>query len=213
MSHNKIIFFILFILLGFLYFLSKQLKEGFSDFDDKIDIKSLDDRDFQDNQGGTGIFKDKFASHEILDLHKLRSLKYGKLDNPLPFYSEPSTKIQELMFLEQLKDTSRVGETQFKETKLLSLYPAQIREGQPYNVGRLTGDDVNTLDVRKNTEEILNRQYDDFNKNTDESKITEAQKFTKLVKDAENKFYNTRGVRGNNGTIQVNQDGVRENIN
>ena len=197
MFANQTIFLILLLLLGLLLFFSNKVKEGFSDFDYKIDIKELDDRDFKDNEGGTGIFKDNYASHEILDLHKLKNLKYGKLDKPVPMESTlvKPTKIQELQFLEQLKDISRVTETQFKETKLTSLYPSEIniginqmREEQPYNVGNLNLPD-NTLDVRNNQQQIVNNQERDYRKTTGESKLSQNQKFSKMVKDAEKRFY------------------------
>ena len=105
------------------------------------------------------------------------------------------TKIQELQFLEQLKDISRVTETQFKETKLTSLYPSEIniginqmREEQPYNVGNLNLLD-NTLDVRNNQQQIVNNQERDYLKTTGEPKLTQNQKFSKMVKDAEQRFY------------------------
>lgn len=196
MFTNQNVLLILLLLLGLLLFFSKKVKEGFSDFDNKVDIKSLDDRDFKDNEGGTGIFKDEFASHEILDLHKLKNLKYGKLDKPVPMSTlVKPTSIQELQFLEQLKDISRVTETQFKETKLTSLYPSEIniginqmREEQPYNVGNLNFRD-NTLDIRNDSQQIVDSQEKNYLKNTGESKLTQAQKFSKMVKDAEKKFY------------------------
>ena len=186
MSSNKMIFFILLILLCILFFLSKQMKEGFSDFDDKIDIKALDDKEFKDNQGGIGIFKDNLASHEILDLHKLKNLKYGKLDNPVPITTlSTPLKLQQLQFLEKLKDISRVSEVQFKETKLTSLYPASLKQGQPYNVGKIDINDSNTLDIKKNSNEIMNRNYETNNKNNNSVAKTQTQKFTKMITDAQ----------------------------
>lgn len=189
MFNNKIIFLILIFLLALLFILSPKVKEGFSDFDDKIDIKSLDDRDFEDNQGGLGMFKDKFASHEILDLYKPKNLKYGKIGKLVPMTPQSTLikpeKIQQLQFLEQLKDISRVSEVQFKETKLTSLYPASLKQGQPYNVGKIGINDFNTLDINKNKNEIMSRTYDTNSKTTNSEAKTQTQKFTKMITDAQ----------------------------
>lgn len=187
MLNNKIIFLILIFLLALLFILSQKVKEGFSDFDDKIDIKALDDKDFEDNKGGVGTFKDKFASHEILDLYKPKNLKYGKIGKLVPMTQSTLVKpekIQQLQFLEKLKDISRVTEVQFKETKLTSLYPASLKQGQPYNVGKLDINDSNTLDITKNTNEIMNRNYETNNKNNNPDAKTQTQKFTKMITDA-----------------------------
>ena len=188
MLNNKIIFLILIFLLALLFILSQKVKEGFSDFDDKIDIKSLDDKEFKDNKGGVGMFKDKFASHEILDLYKPKNLKYGKIGKLVPMTPQSTLvkpeKIQQLQFLEKLKDISRVTEVQFKETKLTSLYPASLKQGQPYNVGKLDINDSNTLDITKNTNEIMNRNYETNNKNNNPDAKTQTQKFTKMITDA-----------------------------
>lgn len=197
MLNNKIIFLILIFLLALLFILSQRVKEGFSDFDDQIGIKSLDDKDFEDNKGGVGIFKDKFASYESLDLHKPKNLKYGKIDKFIPMTQQSTLvkpkKIQELQFLEKLRDISRVTNVQFKETKLTSLYPSdinigenQMREEQPYNIGEYEQKD-SILDVKLDQEKIVKDQNKDFLKNTGENKLTQAKKFSKMIKDAEKK--------------------------